>query len=128
MNGVICTGLLVTLVTVFSATHVAADSLFPYNIFDIFGMPVPHFPVINWYNGPNVCVDERNEPVGQDEFSDFSSNGRDVSENCKGNDVKYVCVSRISENGQATKKVTTYQCCPGFFRTTDGSAGCAQQK
>ncbi|GFY37776.1 uncharacterized protein TNIN_327661, partial [Trichonephila inaurata madagascariensis] len=62
--------------------------------FEVFGIPMPAFPVITWYNGPNVCVDERNEPVQEDEFSDFSGNGRDVSENCKGNEVKYVCVSR----------------------------------
>ncbi|PRD27748.1 UNVERIFIED_CONTAM: hypothetical protein NCL1_34452 [Trichonephila clavipes] len=77
---------------------------------------------------PNVCVDERNEPVQEDEFSDFSGNGRDVSENCKGNDEKYVCVSRISENGQTTRNVKTYQCCPGFVRPTDGGAGCVGEK
>ncbi|GFT29575.1 hypothetical protein NPIL_326781 [Nephila pilipes] len=114
MKGIICTGFLVTLVTIFSATHVGAvDPVFPFNVFDYFNMPSMFSPdmFVPWYKGSNVCVDEKREPV-QDYFSDLSPsvNSRDVSENCKGDNEKYICVSRITENGETTQKISTYQC------------------
>ncbi|GBN56298.1 hypothetical protein AVEN_29548-1 [Araneus ventricosus] len=81
----------------------------------------------NWYEGENVCVSEKEEPMtGSDPFEGISGNSRDVSTTCKGDMYKYVCVSKTRYNGVTKQTVKTYQCCPGFVRTSDGSPGCIE--
>ncbi|CAL1270035.1 unnamed protein product [Larinioides sclopetarius] len=140
MNTVLLTGFLVTMVTLFSTVHAQAYAYAgPVGGFDNFQnwFPdwmktfVPKFPPIvipkNWYEGENVCVTENEEPsTGPDPFEGLNGNSRDVSKTCKGDMYKYVCVTKTRDNGETKQTVTTYQCCPGFVRTTDGSPGCIE--
>ncbi|GFQ90138.1 hypothetical protein TNCT_106121 [Trichonephila clavata] len=119
MNVVICTCMLVTLVTVFSATHVAADNIRPYNKFNTFGLLEYRSRQKAWFDRPNVCVFEKKEPMKEEEFADFPRIG---SWRCIGKVGRLVCVSRILENGKAIKKIQTHKCCPGFdILTNDGN-------
>ncbi|GIY08801.1 hypothetical protein CEXT_723541 [Caerostris extrusa] len=127
MNTMSFTVLFVTMVTLYSAANAQ------FNPFDMSRF-IPFFPRIPvftpWYKGPNICVDERNIPnipemEGLDDMSGtFKTSG--MSESCKGNNYKYVCEKRTTENGQSVRKVVTYQCCPGFVRPADGSSGCTE--
>ncbi|XP_055948158.1 uncharacterized protein LOC129981360 [Argiope bruennichi] len=137
MNTVLFTGLLVTLVTLFSTVNSQAMAFagpgaqngnmrqwFPPWMWQF----VPDIKIPqNWYEGENVCVSEREEPLtGPDPFEGLNENSRDVSQTCKGDMYKYVCVIRTRDNGVTKQTVKTYQCCPGYVRTNDGSPGCVQ--
>ncbi|CAL1270030.1 unnamed protein product [Larinioides sclopetarius] len=91
----------------------------------------------NWYDGENVCKEEKvlnsqlpDDVIPDDWKDDMPNVSTDFSheqETCKGTDKKYVCVKRImGNNGEAQIKATKYECCHGFVRDPTGAPGCVE--
>ncbi|GFT29572.1 hypothetical protein NPIL_326771 [Nephila pilipes] len=123
--------LLIALITLFSARKVESylpfrlfGFPFPFNPFDIFKL----FPSTShdWHRGPNVCIDQRIEPV--DSYLNLEVipllDSDNESETCRGDKTKYFCISMITRRGRVFHKINFYHCCPGFVRPANGGNGC----
>ncbi|GFW98757.1 hypothetical protein TNCV_2251201 [Trichonephila clavipes] len=74
---------------------------------------------------PNVCTEEKNETMGEDESRELPLNNVRY---CQGTDTWMTCETRFLENGKDMKKVVTYRCCPGFVQPDDRIPGCIAEK
>ncbi|GAB0094833.1 hypothetical protein DMENIID0001_101590 [Sergentomyia squamirostris] len=67
---------------------------------------------MNWYKGPNVCLNEKTEDLGERVVS-----GKQVSYSNVCNQLiegEFTCTTVVDEDGRKTKTVRTYKCCDNF--------------
>ncbi|OQV24051.1 Transforming growth factor-beta-induced protein ig-h3 [Hypsibius exemplaris] len=92
----------------------------------------------DWWNGPNVCVERREEdllansspnPVNSSNGDSNGNNGGSIHINSctrSPDNEMYSCVTEIRKANFHRKYSVKYQCCYGFSRENDASLGCSK--